>query len=722
MNSSQQTNPPVENDDISVPDMMARGAALHQEGELEAAEEMYRKVLEKERSNPDALHLLGLIADEMGYGQEAVEMIEEAIEEAPEQPLFHNHLAKVYLGLDDKENAERAYRKSLSLQPDNSDIKNDLANLLREKAEGAADPGLAEAVQLMHDAVDSNPDSKMYQVNLGNVLRDILQFDEAISCYDKAIGIDPRFVEAMSNKGLLLQIMEKYDEAEEILEEALAIDPDNAQTLNNLGNIYILKKKLKEADDAFSRAIDLSPEDPKILRNIGTVNIRLREDEKALDAFTKAIEVDSKNPINYGYFANVLRLMESYDAAEEMLNSSLKIFPDNPHLLVELAMIRQTHFRFEESEEILRSIIEIQPLYTSAYMLLAVNLVHTGTEKEVFECFDKVKELYLPDTNTLHLNYSLSLFSFGHLKEGWKYYKDRWKSERFPSRLRGFQQESWDGSSLEGKSIILYGEQGLGDEIRYASMIPDVLEKGGDIHIECAPRLVDLFQRSFPGTTVHAAHYVDAEEGKVHFDYQLPIVDLGEFFRPTIESYPSDRTSYLIPDADRVSFWRERFDSLGPNPKVGIIWRSGLGRGGEVNYWGAKIKELEPIFSTPGIDFVNLMYTECETERAEIKDLYGVELHTWDDIDLKDDQDDLAALISNLDLVISNPTAVAYLSGAVGVPTFMFVPIKNFFECLGHPDAPGWAPTLKYFRKEHNENWDETMQDMAAEMRARLGL
>jgi hypothetical protein len=314
------------------------------------------------------------------------------------------------------------------------------------------------------------------------------------------------------------------------------------------------------------------------------------------------------------------------------------------------------------------------------------------------------------------------MFCYGHLQEGWKHYRARWDVEAFTSPVRPFQQDLWDGSSLKGKKILIYGEQGLGDEIRHASMVPDMLKMGAEVHVECEPRLVDLFQRSFEGAKVFPSPYTDAETGKVGFDFQSPINDLGKFLRPTIDSFPSDLNyAFLKAAPERIAFWGERIKALGPHPKVGMIWQSTKHVGGR-GRWGATVEELAPILSIQGIDFVNLMYVECSDDRAKIQELYEVNLHTWDDIDLKDDQDDLAALISNLDLVISHPSAAGYISSAVGVPTFCFMALTNYFDLLGNPDAPGWAPSMRYFRKKMHEDWDATFNTMAVEIKAKLGL
>jgi tetratricopeptide (TPR) repeat protein len=703
-----------------IPETMQRAAALHNEGDLESAEALYRKVLEADPENPDALHLLGFLANQLGFWEEGAQLIEAAIDSDPNQPLFHNHLAKTFLTGGEKKKAEAAYRHSLELKND-SDVMNDLGNLLRDNKLGRGGEDLHEAIDLLNQAVLINPDSPQYRVNLGNALRDDMQLKEARSCYEKALEINPGFVGALSNFGLICSINGDFDEAIEYFDKALAIDPNDFGTLNNYGSVFVSKRQLDKGIEYFSRAAENETNNPLIYFNLGRALMRLRRDEEALEMLSKSLELDNNQPLVISTFASTLRMMENFVEAEKFTKDALDIFPDNPVLRCELAAIHQSLFEIDEAEILLRSILNDTPNFAPAVMTLAFILIHTGEEEEVMALFNKALEL-LPDEPEVPFNYALALFCYGHLEEAWENYVNRWDNEQFSSPVRYFPQKQWDGSSLEGKSILVYGEQGLGDEVRHASMIPDIMATGAEVTIECSARLVDLFQRSFEGAKVFPANYEEAESGEVDFDFQTPVIDLGRYFRPTIESFPSDPThAFLKPDPEKKALWGERLKALGDNPKVGLSWRSGhdpIGR----NKWGTTIEEMEPILSIEGVDFINLMYLECSEDRAKIQEQYGVTLHTWDDIDLKDDQDDLAALVANLDLVVSYPTSVGYLASGLAVPVFTFMAMNIHQVLLGNPDAPGWAPSMRFFCKHINENWDATFQNVAAEMRAKLGL
>ena len=695
---------------------------FHNAGDLEKAENIYRKILEVDPKNANVLHLLGFLAYQMDFAEEGLALIKEAISYEPNVFLFHSNLAKVCLKLRDSAQAEAAYRRCLELDSADLDIMNDLANLLREKEKGPGSVSLQEAAELLGEVVIQEPRVPEYQINYGNILRDNLQYEDALVCYEKAMEIDPEFTGAASrNIGLIHCVKEDYELAKKYVNKALKLNSKDTAALNNLAQVYVSDHQLDKGIECFQRAIELDANNSLIFLNMGRALMRRRRDEEALEAFQRSMEIDNYASDAFYLFSATLRQMEKLEEAENFVRSALIQFPDEPLLTCELANNLQSRFEFEESEKYIRRVLKLDPNHGPALVTLAIVLVHTGRKEEVLELYKKAIEV-LPNNPTVTYNYALTLFCYGHLKEAWKHYHSRWETESFSSPVRSFPQNLWDGSSLKGKKIVLYGEQGLGDEIRHASMVPDMLKMGAEVHVECEPRLVEIFQRSFEGAKVFPCPYNEAETGEVDFDFQSPILDLGGFLRPTIDSFPSDPNhAFLKPDPKRKVFWGERLKSLGPHPKVGMIWQSSKAVGGR-GRWGATVEELEPILSINGIDFVNLMYVECVEDREKMQKMYGVNLHTWDDIDLRNDQDDLCALISNLDLVVSHTSSVAYTAAGLGIPTFNFMPIKIYFDLLGDPEAPGWAPSLRYFRKTIHEDWDGPLNKIAAEIRAKFNL
>lgn len=700
------------------------GVAAHNGGDLEQAEACYRKVLAINPYNSDALHLLGFLAFRFGFAQEAISLIEDAIQISPKQPLYFNNIATVYKASGEDDKALSAYRRSIKLKRDDPDVLNDFANLLRTTAAKRADvTALRQAKKLIRKAIKLNSGRAQYHNNLGNVLRDLgpENFDEARKSYECALQIDANLAGTIGNLGLLAQMQEDLDQAEKFFLRAVALAPDDAEAHNNHAQLLDKTHRLKEAIVCYDKALALDPENYAIRLNKARSLMHIRRDEEALAELQKLMEQDPSRVEAFWNFAITLRKMEKLREGERFIGAALEHFPDSISLKHELASIHLILCELPKAEEILQEILdgveEGKMLFGGAgiYATLGVIYLHTRTPEEVVEMFRIAMEME-PDNMNANINYALSLISMGMLEEGWKRYINRWESVEFTSPVRPFQKPIWQGQPLQGKTIALWGEQGIGDEIRYASLIPEIMDKGADVVIECDPRLVDIFARSFAGANVFGRQ----EDLSVPFedacDYQIPVLDLAGFFRPTIESFPPAPYAYLQADPGRMEFWRGRLDELGRHPKIGVLWRSILFSDETIPHY-ATVEELEPILKVQGIDFINLMYAECSEDRARIAQMYGVEIHTWDDINLKDDQDDLAALISSVDLVIGPMTATTVLAGALAVPVLCFLTKVRTTELLGNPDAPGWAPSMRHFVKGYQDPWSPVMEKLAAELK-----
>jgi|UPI000594F25F hypothetical protein len=268
------------------------------------------------------------------------------------------------------------------------------------------------------------------------------------------------------------------------------------------------------------------------------------------------------------------------------------------------------------------------------------------------------------------------------------------------------QPETHGPYTLTGQRVFLYREQGIGDEIRFATMVQDVVERGGDITLEASPKLLTLLARSLPSVRVVASPFLPAERGEERFDIAMPTGSLGQHVRGSADRFPRDRTLFR-PDAQRVADMRRRLDALGAGPKIGLSWRSGV-QGRLRNQFYAAVSDLEPILKVRGAVFVNLQYDDCRDELAEINERFGVLVHPFDDIDLFDDLDGSAALTAALDGVVSANTSVATIAGGLGVPCIEFHgrPVPAAY-LIGGRDP--WFSSILPIGKRIADPWDRTM-------------
>ncbi len=331
-----------------------------------------------------------------------------------------------------------------------------------------------------------------------------------------------------------------------------------------------------------------------------------------------------------------------------------------------------------------------------------------------------------PDYAQAHVNLALILFCKGLLKEAWDEYEWRWRTPKHALPARAYPQPRWDGSPVDGKSILLWGEQGIGDVVRYAGMIPDVLGTGASVSIACDERIVDIFARSFDGARVFAAPITEAgaekDSGASEYDFQCPLGSLGKFFRSERGSFPSGKDGYLKADPERLAFWKNRLLEKSDRPKVGLSWGGPLSDS-ERDREYATIAEMAPVLSIGGLDFVNLQSHDNRSDIEQAKSLYGADIHTWSDIDLRNDLEGLAALTAALDLVISFTTFGAEFAGALGVPTLCFSP-RAWAEICSHDGAgnSAWQPAIRYITKSRDEPWREVLEEIGRITRKKFSL
>lgn len=309
-------------------------------------------------------------------------------------------------------------------------------------------------------------------------------------------------------------------------------------------------------------------------------------------------------------------------------------------------------------------------------------------------------------TNTL----GLCNLSLGNWSEGWKQYACS-VGGKFRKLIRYQEEPQWTGQ--HDQTVVFYGEQGLGDEIMYASCIPDAQKVCKTTILECDSRLQGLFRRSFPGVVVHGTRR--QSEGVAWIadhtiDASLPVGQLPQFFRPSPKSCPG--TSYLKADPERAIQWRALLDSLGPKPKIGICW-SGGSKHNKPKERAIGLEAMKPLFEAIDADWISLQYKD---PTDEIK-ASGLKIHHWKRACETDDYDDTAALVSELDMVIGVHTSAHHLAGALGVPGIVLVPSRTIWIYSLPDGSMPWYKSASLFRQNEGEKWPATIRRLLNEPR-----
>jgi len=605
------------------------------------------------------------------------------------------------------------YRKIIDVDPQNG-----FANYLLGGI--ALDSGDFDGAQSMLEiALDQMPPDAALHTNLGNAYAGLQNYSKALQHFDKAIVIDPNYTQARNYMGNALMGMKRYDEALACLNKVLESDTNNTVALNTIGNLFLIQDLPEDALEYFEKATDIDPKYAEAFYNQAVVLEKIDKSKDAEKQYNQALKLRPGYENASFNLGNLLHEQKRYEEAEKQYSTALAVNPHNAGVLNNLGITQRESGNIEAAINSWKRALSLDPTMVDSQYNLGVS---KQMNEELIEAEDFFRKTLKsdPDYPNAEMNLSMNLLMQGKLAEGWEHYECRWLTAEQKEFVRKFPQPLWDGSDLDGKSILIWGEQGLGDEIRYASMISEIIDAGATVTIECDPRLVDLFARSFKGSDVHPRPYAGAETGDINFDFQCPMATLGRYLRNTVESFPAESNIFLKANEDRVAFWAQRFAEISDKPKVGIVWRSMNMTEDRAPYY-ATIKQLKPFLTLADVDWVNLQYDECSEELAEAQKRYGITMHDWDDINQKNDLDEVAAMQSNLDLVITCPSAVGEMSSALGVQTMEFWAETTHAVMLG-TGAAIWNPSLHYYTKKPEESWNKLFKKMIAVMQEKLAL
>jgi hypothetical protein len=302
----------------------------------------------------------------------------------------------------------------------------------------------------------------------------------------------------------------------------------------------------------------------------------------------------------------------------------------------------------------------------------------------------------------------------GDYATGWPEYETRLFNPASSSRPDPFAR--WNGGNPSGRRVLVYGEQGLGDEIMFASCLPDLMAAGAQCVVECHPALERLFARSFPAATVYGARpdrRVPEAIRSSGIDCAVPMGSLPLYYRRSVGDFPS-RRGYLRADPDRVLHWRERLRALGGGFTVGVSWRGGT----YVSRTGQRSIPLEawlPILRRPGLRFVSLQYTQDALQAVQtLRESHGIEISHWSEA--IDDYDETAALVAALDLTLTVCTAIAHLAGALGRPLWVMAPTNAEWRYGRSGDTMAWYPSARIFRQTRAGDWNDVIARVEHEL------
>lgn len=689
---------------------LQRALAAHQAEKWADAEALYRKILEREPRHVDAHALLGALllqtgryADSaqhlvlatdaqpgnvatwinlgsayhsLGQREAAITAYQRALALQPDQPDALLNLAAAYAEVKNYSAAEQTYRRLLEAQPNHSVARLNLSRVLLESGDAAGARVLLESLRSASLATSE------VEMLLGHASRALGDWRAAAAHYAAVVTREAGNAEAIFFLGAAMLQMGDVDGAINCLREALRLREPFAQCHAQLALALARKGDFDAADGEFQRAVSQQPNDVDTLSN----------------------------------YSELLLRRERFAAAQALAEKALAIAPTSLAARCNLAAALYKQGQFTAAQAQYRRCLEQKPDYGPAALGWA-NLAYQLGNDDGFlggatVLFDSALKSGLDSPDT-RWSRALNLLATGQLRDGWRDYE--WGFAVGQRQRCLYPYPVWRGEDLSDKTLLVHGEQGVGDQIMFASMYPDLIAKAKRLVIHGDHRMVPLLRQSFPTAIVEPYPPAPAQyRSDIPIDCYIAAGSVAQYLRADIRDFPRSNV-FLKPAPDRVTYWRDRLARVSSMLNVGIAWRSGtrdVVR--NLSYWS--MDEMLPLLKTPGVQFINVQYGDCAAE-LDLARRSGVNrLVAFPEIDLKDDFSESAALLAALDVVVAPAIATYALTAAVGTETWL-VGAAGYMR-MGTPGV-AWFPTVKVFQRNQS-SWRELLQRVQNALETRV--
>jgi Flp pilus assembly protein TadD len=720
---------------------LARAAELYRAGRQRESEALLREVLRADPESADALFYLGSIAAYAGRLGRALQLLNRAVARRPMEAAFHAALGNALAHAGRTGDALASFRAALALQPNLIELQLNAGHALR--ALGRHDEALAAYGQLL----SREPAHAAARLGRALALAALGRRDKALAELEQARAAAPAALDyELEEAALRLALGEGEDAARRY---AALLERPGADPRLRLN----LAAALVQAGDAPAALAQLRELERSGLRDAASVvaladlYARCNEHVAALRQLEPLIAADDLPEWRERVARALLELERHTDAAEH-LRKLIVVRPADPGTRANLGLALLGLDHVDEASAELREALRLEPRHWQALHGLGLALLKGGEVDEAIEAFERARSIKPDEPDLLsNLGYAyalarqfergeallreavalapghrrarrnLGLYHLvrGRFEEGWLHSAGPWDEHRLRTSGQLFPQPWWQGEPLAGRSLLVWAEQGLGDQIMFCNPLPDLVAQGVRVTLQCEPRLERLFARSFPGVEVVPR----GPEGRARIeriapDLQVPMGQLPVYLRRSRQAFPRHH-GYLRADAGRVACWRERLEALGPEPRIGVSWVGGTVKTGKSRR-SMTLEDWLPALRLPGMRFVSLQYTDCRGELAWLREAHGLEVVHWQEA--IDDYDETAALVTALDAVASVCTAVVHLAGALDRPTRVAVPWWPAWCFMLEGEEMPWYPSVRLIRQQEPNDWAAPMARIAGEIAA----
>lgn len=664
---TSSTEGPCAADDIRQ-NLRSKANLALQQGQLEKALSFTRQLLALPDRPAGDFYLQGQILAAGHQHQMAHAAFAQAVARAPDhlEAIYNLAVASEIIG--NLPQAQRWFQKAVDVQPEDPDLRCQLA-----KAHISAGD-LDAAGRVLKIIMQRWPDHAAAHHLLGTVHKRQGDNRAGTTCFQRAIALDPENADVYNNLGLLLQSQGRVEAAIATLEKAVALQPEKAVLYFNLGFAYQMAERWQKAQDQYQKALAIDPQMVMALQNLGSLLKMKGRPADALDCFQRALAIEPESAEIINNLGNALEKTGDWQGAIECLQKAL----------------------------------EIQPEYPEAFNNLGVAHSVAGHYCRARHGFDQALRIR-PDFAEAQFNRAVLLLLHGELGAGWQAYESRFQKtdvrDVYPYR---YDLPRWDGGIFANRTLYIHDEQGFGDAIQFVRYLPEVKKLGGRVVFETRAPLMPLFAE-FAGID-HLVLRPDRAEPVVDADMQVALMSLPNRMHTDSIAQIPQKTPYLRADPKRVDKWADRIGGNG-GLRIGLVWSGNPGHEND-HHRSIPLDLLQPLLSDASVDWVILQKGISKSEQALLTSYARVILVG----DQLADFADTAAVIDQLDLLITVDTAAAHLAGAMDKPVWVLLPYAPDWRwLLDRADSP-WYPAARLFRQPAPGNWVSVIERIEGQL------
>ena len=528
---------------------------------------------------------------------------------------------------------------------------------------------------------------------------------KAEKVYNQILNIEPENFDALQLKATLLYQSKKYKEALNFFNAAINLNADFAPLHKNHGNTLKKLNRLDEALFSYKRAIQLQPDSAELYNNIGKIYEELKHFDDALLNYNKAIELKSSYAEAFFNRATVLNKLENFNEALKNYDKAIELKSDYFTAYSNRGIVLHDLERFDEAINSFNKAIQLKDDYAEAYNFRGVALLYLARFNEACKSYDKAIQLK-PNYIEAILHKSFLKLLLGNYSEGWDLYESRKYKQDLKKNYFPESKEGWlDKDYIKGKKILVYSEQGLGDTFQFCRYLPLLKKlKPKSIFFYLDSPLVSVFSNFDKEITI-------IEKGKKideEIDLLYPLLSLPLLFKTRLNNIPNN-FPYIIPNSDKNSYWFHKLKK-NKNRKIGLVWAGSKNK--NINNRSLSLKQFSSILKLP-FEFHSIQKEIRASDQEELDKYKNLQQHQNDLIEFSD----TAAILNQMDLIISVDTSVAHLAGALAKRVWILLNyIPDFRWMLDREDSP-WYPNARLFRQPKIDDWNSVIKKIEKELK-----